>query len=161
LQIAALRRYYRELVDEGLVADHDSHVALRFAQHNECLMQYYHRQLCAFFAQIAQQSIKPSYCYFSSYRRGTTLSKHVDREQCQLTASLLIDYEATRLDDQAWPLYLELPASGEQIPIVLQPGTCVLYRGCELPHYRDEFRGERSTSSFLHYVDEAFSGRLQ
>jgi hypothetical protein len=161
LQIAALRRYYRDLLDEGHVAEHDRQVPLRSAQHNERVMQYYHHQLCGFLGRIAGQTIKPSYGYFASYRRGATLNKHVDREQCKLTASLLLDYIAAPSDDPVWPLYLELPTTGDQIASRLGPGGCVLYRGCELPHYRYELRAERSTSFFLHYVDESFSGPLQ
>jgi hypothetical protein len=161
LQIAALRRYYRSLIEEGHVADHDSQVERRFAQHNERLMRYYHHQLCSVFAGVAGRPLKPSYGYLSSYRRGARLKKHVDRAQCEFTASLLIDYARGPSDDPAWPLYLELPATGERIAIDLEPGGAVLYRGCELPHYRDELHGEYSTSLFLHYVDEAFSDELE
>ena len=159
-QIEALRCYYRDLVDEGHVASCDSQVPLRSARHNEPVMQYYHRQLREFFSCIVGQQVKPSYAYFASYRRGAVLKKHVDREQCKFTASVLIDYVAAPSDDQVWPLSLELPATGEQIDVHLTPGSAVLYRGCELPHYRHELRGERSASFFLHYVDEAFAGRL-
>lgn len=161
LQIAALRRFYRDLIDEGFVAHRDSQVELRFAQHNEPIMRYYHRELRALFARVTGQAILPSYGYFSSYRRGAVLRKHLDRAQCKFTASLLIEYMATPVGDKVWPLYLELPMTGERIAVVLDPGSCVLYRGCELPHYRNEFRGERSTSFFLHYVDSSFSGRLE
>jgi hypothetical protein len=136
-------------------------VPLRSAQHNERLMRYYHAQLCNFFARLVGQPIKPTYGYFASYRRGAVLKKHVDREQCKYTASLLIDYVAAVSDDQAWPLYLELPNTGEQIDIRLAPGDAALYRGCELPHYRDELRGQSSTSFFLHYVDEGFARCLE
>jgi hypothetical protein len=159
LQIAALCRYYRSLLNEGHIATHDRQVDLRSSQHNEPLMLYYHRQLCELFSCITRQTMKPSYGYFASYRHGAVLKKHVDREQCKFTASLLLDYVAGPLDDQAWPLYLELP-TGEQVDICLEPGGCVLYRGCELPHYRYAFRGQRSASFFLHYVDEDFSGQL-
>jgi hypothetical protein len=146
-------------LNEGHVAVCDRQVDLRFSQHNEPLMLYYHRQLCGLFACITRQAIKPSYGYFASYRHGAVLKKHIDRRQCKFTASLLLDYVAASPDDQAWPLYLELP-TGEQVDIRLEPGGCVLYGGCELPHYRDTFRGQRSTSFFLHYVDEDFSGQL-
>jgi hypothetical protein len=72
-----------------------------------------------------------------------------------------IDYAAAPSDDRGWPLYLELPATGQPIAIRLAPGEGVLYRGCELPHDRHELHGERSMSFFLHYVDEAFSGHLR
>lgn len=160
-QLEALRCYYRDLVDQGHVASGDSQVPLRSARHNEPLMQYYHLQLLKYFSDVAGQELKPSYAYFASYRRSAVLKKHTDREQCKFTASVLVDYVAARSDDQVWPLSLELPANGKTIDVCLALGSAVLYRGCELPHYRREFRGERSTSFFLHYVDEAFEGRLE
>lgn len=160
-QIAALNSYYGDLLKEGHVFHHDRQVPLRHAQHNERVMQYYHRQLCSFFARVIGEPIKPSYGYFASYRRGATLEKHRDRKQCKFTASLLLDYLASPSDDQVWPLHLELPATGEQVAVGLQAGGCLLFSGCEQPHYRHELRGERSMSFFLHYVDEAFSGSLE
>lgn len=159
-QIASLNRYYGDLLHEGHVFQHDRQVSLRHAQHNEQVMRYYHHQLCAFFARVAGRPIKPSYGYFASYRRGATLEKHRDRKQCKFTASLLLDYHTAPSDDQVWPLYLELPATGEQIAVGLEPGGCLLFSGCEQPHYRHELRGERSTSFLLHYVDETFSGSI-
>jgi alkylated DNA repair dioxygenase AlkB len=161
LQVAALRSYYRDLVAEGYVAPRDTQVPLRSAQHNEPLMQYYHHQLLDLFRTVTDQPIKPSYGYFISYRRGAALDKHRDREQCKFSASLLIDYEAAASDDASWPLYLELPATGEQVAVELMPGDCVLFSGGVQPHYRHALRAERSTSLLLHYVDEAFSGSLR
>lgn len=160
LQMAALRRYYEDLLREGHTFHQDSQVQSRYALHNEVLMQYYHRQLRGVFSQVVGRSIKPSYGYFASYRRGATLKKHCDREQCTFTASLLLDYVAVPTDDSTWPLYLELQASGEQVAIEQVPGDCVLFTGRALPHYRRELRAERSTSLFFHYVDEVFSGSL-
>jgi hypothetical protein len=160
LQFAALRSYYQNLLDEGHVPNRDDQVQFRFALHNEPLMQYYHRQLCSLFSRIAGKPIKPSYGYLASYRRGAMLKKHRDREQCEFTASLLLDYVAMPTDDLGWPLYLELPGIKKQITIEQTPGDCVLFSGCTQPHYRREFRGERSTSLFFHYVDKEFSGSL-
>ncbi len=155
-QIGALGGYYRALVAEGYVQAADTQVPLRHARHNEPLMRWYHRELTAWFARVAAAAIKPSYGYFASYRPGATLKRHIDRPQCALTASLLLDFAGAA----AWPLHLAQPAGGEEIAVELAPGDAVLYRGCELPHWREAFDGERSASYFLHYVDEEFAGVL-
>lgn len=160
-QLAALRDYYRDLVREGHMFDSDHQVPLRHALHNELVMSFFHRELRELFARIVGDPIKPSYGYMASYRRGAMLAKHCDRKQCQFTASLLIDYAAGPSDDPSWPIFLELPETGEQVAAHLEPGDCVLFRGGELPHYRHALRGERSTSLFLHYVDESFAGPLE
>ena len=38
-------------------------------------------------------------------------------------------------------------------PIDMENGDAVIYLGCELEHYREEFEGEWSSQVFLHYVD--------
>ncbi len=160
LQIAAMARYNRRLVDSGFTAGSDIQVPLRSARYNEPLLRYYQRELAPFISRVAGAAFKPSFGYFASYRHGATLKKHTDRPQCALTASLLLDFAAGSSSANAWPLYLELPASGEQVAIALDVGDAVLFRGCELPHYREPFAGERSASYFLHYVDEGFAGEL-
>jgi hypothetical protein len=160
LQIAAIAHYYRRLVVSGFTAGSDAQVPLRSARHNEPLLRYYHRELAPLISRVAGTAFKPSFGYFASYRQGATLKKHTDRPQCALTASLLLDFDGGPATAKAWPLCLELPASGDQIAIALDVGDAVLFRGCELPHYREPFAGERSASYFLHYVDEGFAGAL-
>jgi len=35
----------------------------------------------------------------------------------------------------------------------LKPGQAVVYLGCELEHFRKEFKGDWHAQTFLHYVD--------
>lgn len=160
-QLGSLREYFQQLVQEGYAASQDKQVSLRSALHNERLMRYYHHELCGVFARVVDSPIKPSYSYFASYRRGATLERHVDREQCKFTASVLLDYAARPGDDSVWPLYLDLPATGERAVVELSPGDCVLFCGQVQPHYRYELRANASTSLLFHYVDESFAGSLQ
>ncbi|HEX8114134.1 MAG TPA: hypothetical protein VF516_40665 [Kofleriaceae bacterium] len=160
-QMLALCSYYRGLRNEGHLFSQDDLVPLRHAMPSERVMQYYHRELYGLFARVIGDPIKPSYAYLASYRRGAALARHLDREQCKFTASLLLEYLAGPSDDRVWPIHLELPASDEPVAVHLEPGDCLLFSGCDQPHYRQELRGERSTSFLLHYVDEAFSGSLE
>jgi len=36
----------------------------------------------------------------------------------------------------------------------LEKGDGALYLGCELEHWREEFKGDHYFQTFLHYVDE-------
>lgn len=158
--IVAMRHYYRRVLDEGFVYFRDGQVPLRFAQHSEPLMVYYHRQLCSLFEAIVGEPIKCSYPYFGAYRTGAELEKHIDREQCEVTASLLIDQLPRPEDVSDWPLYLEIPATGEQVAMRMGIGDGSLYKGRELPHYRFPFAGELTTCHFYHYVKADFTGPL-
>ena len=51
---------------------------------------------------LAEQAVKPTYCYASVYRGGAALGAHMDRRQCEYTLSLLVEQEpASR---EPWPL---------------------------------------------------------
>jgi hypothetical protein len=158
--VLAMREYYRRILEEGFVHFRDRQVPLRFAEQNEPLMVYYHHQLCSLFEAVAGEPIKCSYPYFAAYRTGAVLDKHVDREQCEMTASLLIDQLPRPEDLSDWPLYLEIPATGEQVTMDLGIGDASLFKGRELPHYRLAFEGQLTTCHFYHYVKAGFTGPL-
>lgn len=95
------------------------------------------------------RALFPTYSYFRVYREGDTLQRHKDRPACEISVSLSLGYEGAT----DWPLWLE----GTEGPIAasLQPGDGVLYRGIELTHWREPFRGKSAAQVFLHYVDQA------
>src|SRR5205085_12676542 len=125
---------------------------------------------------------KPSYVYAASYKEGAVLDPHVDREQCEYSISLQVDYYPEPLDGiSPWPLFLEpfvppkdASASDRRFEqsefksddelkraVHLANGDGLLYKGRELVHYRNALPdGNRSTSLFFHYVSESFSGTL-
>jgi hypothetical protein len=37
--------------------------------------------------------------------------------------------------------------------VILQPGDMVIYRGCDIKHWRDPYDGNQQIQVFLHYVD--------
>jgi hypothetical protein len=52
-----------------------------------------------------------------------------------------------------WPIYLE--PSGETgkkgVRVDLKPGDMLVYKGCELEHWREKFKGKECVQVFLHY----------
>lgn len=162
LQLGAMRRYYRALVADGRLPLGDSQVSERYGLHSEVLASFFHPQLTNLVSRIAGEPVKPSYLYFASYRPGAVLPKHVDREQCEFSISLLADYVPEPDGPCGWPLYMENPTAPEVVHAAdLSVGDALLYRGRELIHYRHPLPdGHQSTSVFLHYVREDFSGSL-
>jgi hypothetical protein len=49
------------------------------------------------------------------------------------------------LGGDPWPIFVE------GVPVDLTPGDLLLYKGCELEHWREEFQGEQCGQLFLHY----------
>jgi len=161
-QLCAMRRYYRDLVAGGGLPLGDSLVRDRYQLHSEELAKILHLQLTGLASRIAGESVKPSYVYFSSYRPGASLPRHTDREQCEFSISLLVDYSPDPKGLSGWPLILENPAK-QQLAFAadLAIGDALFYKGRQLVHHRPALpAGHRSTSLFLHYVRTDFSGRL-
>lgn len=163
-QIAALRRYYRQLVAEGHVRFDDRQVPLRFSTHNEPLARFFLRALTGVVGELAGEPVKPSYVFFGSYRPGAVLEPHKDRDQCAISISLQIDYEPDPEGTSPWPLFLGLDDDaprGRSAAVHLGLGDGLFYRGTELVHWRDALpEGHTSTSLFLHYVPRDFEGSL-
>jgi hypothetical protein len=161
-QIGALRQYYRPLVAAGGLPLGDNQVAERYWLHSEPMARFFHLQLTRFVSQIADEPTRPSYVYFASYQPGSALPRHVDREQCEFSISLLVDYDPEPDGPCGWPLFLDDPRRpGDVVAADLGLGDALFYRGRELYHYRDRLPdGHQSTSYFLHYVREDYAGRL-
>lgn len=89
----------------------------------------------------------PCYSYLRIYGNGAVLPKHLDRPSCEISISLSLGFKA----DKIWPLCVE--ADGQTRPLELVPGDLLVYRGADIPHWRDPFQGEWWVQTFLHYVD--------
>ena len=89
-----------------------------------------------------------TYYYDRYYFSGQELTKHADRDACEISVSIHI---STNLpDDQKdWPFKIKTPDTytdkkktailvpGEERALVLNPGDGIIYSGCDRPHWRD------------------------
>ena len=87
------------------------------------------------------KKLMPTYSYFRLYMTGSELVKHIDRPSCEISSTLCLGYDS----DYNWPMFVE----GK--PIHLNPGDMIIYRGCELEHWREPFKGVNHAQVFLHY----------
>jgi len=103
--------------------------------------------------------LSETYSYARIYKKGDILERHKDRYSCEISTTM-------HLGGDEWSIYLEPDASigevkdGEYIPsdskgveVKLKPGDMLMYRGCELEHWRDAFEGTDCGQVFLHYND--------
>ncbi len=157
--LSALRRYYRYHLRHGTFRLGDSQSSSRYVAFNEPVARFFHHQLTSRISEIVGESVKPSYCYFSSYTEGALLEMHTDREQCEFSVSLCIDYSPEPDLATPWPLRLHI--NGGQVQVFQALGDALLYRGREIPHSRGPLpKGHSSTSLFFHFVRQDFTGSL-
>jgi len=86
----------------------------------------------------------PTYTYSRIYYKGEELKIHKDRPSCEISATMTVDFS----DYPIWPIHM-----GNAKNVILDRGDLCLYRGCELDHYRDKFKGDWQVQVFFHYVD--------
>lgn len=97
--------------------------------------------------QATGLKLLPCYSFLRIYGPGAVLPRHVDRPSCEISASLTLGFRAPSL----WPLGVH--TEGEDKSVGLAPGDMLIYRGADVPHWRDQFSGEWWVQTFLHYVD--------
>ena len=157
--IAALRRYYRHQLRTGNLYLGDDQSPLRYIAYNDPVARFFQRQLAPAFSALAGEPLKASYVYLASYQPGAILQKHTDREQCDFSITLCLDYSPEPRNATPWPLQLHKKSG--TLKVFQAIGDALLYRGCQLPHSRDPLPdGHTSTSIFFHYVRKDFTGSL-
>lgn len=157
--IAALRRYYRQRIRSGAIQLGDRQSDRRYVVHNDPVARFFHQQLASTLSEVAGEPVKPSYVYSASYLSGAELKKHTDREQCEVSITLCLDFSPEPNLATPWPIHLETPRGATTVYQALGDGLA--YRGTRLPHHRGVLsEGQTSTSIFFHYVASDFAGSL-
>jgi len=90
--------------------------------------------------------LSPTYSYARIYKKGDVLARHKDRYSCEISTTL-------NLGGDSWSIYLDPTGRTGQagIEVNLNPGDMLIYSGCELEHWREEFKGKDCGQVFLHY----------
>ena len=95
--------------------------------------------------------LNETYSYARIYKKGDVLERHKDRYSCEVSTTL-------NLGGDEWPIYLE--PSGEEekegIKVILNQGDMLVYKGCDVEHWREAFEGENCGQVFLHYNDASY-----
>ncbi len=89
----------------------------------------------------------PTYSYIRLYRNGDALSPHVDRLACEVSVSLCLTRDVGEYSAYDWPIFM----NGIAVPTY--PGNAVIYKGCDIQHWREPFVGIQQSQLFLHYID--------
>ena len=95
--------------------------------------------------KILGKKLYNTYYYDRFYFPGQALTKHADRDSCEISVTTHI---STNLKEP-WPIWIKTPDTyadkkktiiskkGEDHSVVLSAGDGMIYKGCERPHWRD------------------------
>ena len=88
-------------------------------------------------------SLIENYSYCRIYIKGNVLEKHTDRKHCEFSTTL-------NIAGDSWPIFIKNKKS-KNVQVDLLPGDMLVYRGCDLEHWREPFTGNKCTQVFLHF----------
>ena len=103
----------------------------------------------------------PTYTYARAYKKGDCLHRHKDRPSCEISTTI-------NLGGDPWPIFIDGTGADNVIDerknivkpnapagtrVDLEVGDMLIYRGCELEHWREPFEGDSCGQVFLHYND--------
>lgn len=91
------------------------------------------------------KEVLPTYSYARLYTEGEILSKHKDRPSCEISVTVTLDYDKAV---PVWPIKM-----GTNDNIFIEKGDGVLYKGCQIEHWREPYKGKWQTQAFFHFVD--------
>jgi len=101
----------------------------------------------------------PTYSYARAYKKGDILKRHKDRPSCEISTTI-------HLGGNQWSIFIDptgsnniideyknihKPDAPQGVKVDLDIGDMLVYSGCELEHWREQFQGDVCVQVFLHY----------
>ena len=101
----------------------------------------------------------PTYSYARAYKKGDILKRHKDRPSCEISTTI-------HLGGDQWSIFIDptgsnnvideyknimKPDAPQGVKVDLDVGDMLVYSGCELEHWREQFQGNVCVQVFLHY----------
>jgi hypothetical protein len=164
----ALLKEECEFTPEGA----DAQVAGVHSVYSDTLMETLLHFLLPIMEKNTGLSLCPTYTYYRVYRPGADLKRHKDRESCEISTTVCLGNNYIVSDPSYnWGMYVDKESTkvsfgpnGEFISgnnpgqcIKQNPGDIIVYRGCDVEHWRDPFvaaTGSYQVQAFFHYIDK-------
>ena len=136
-------------VDEFIYNETESQVDGSIARYWHPHYRQAHTDIRKIIEMAIERKLYNTYYYDRFYFSGQQLTKHTDRDACEISVSIHIN---TNLEEN-WPIYFKTPdkytdspkkkisQKGKIVGLNLERGDGVVYKGCERPHWRDAMPG--------------------
>jgi hypothetical protein len=137
----------------------DPQAPISYSCYGDCLMDTLAFLSTETVEKYTDLKLIPEYSYWRFYQHGEELKRHRDRESCEISATLCLGYNNSNLTSEEqetynWPMFVEDYNDVDNgLPVHLQPGDIIIYKGCELDHWREKFKGLNHAQVFIHYND--------
>ena len=92
-------------------------------------------------------NLQSTFSYARIYKKGEVLSKHMDRNACEYSATITLDYSGKK----PWNFLFK---DQKEESILINRGDIFIYDGVKLPHWRDVLQDEWQTQVMLFFSKE-------
>jgi hypothetical protein len=124
----------------------DQQIPNTYSHYGDLVMETLLQRVKPVMEKHTKLKLSETYSYARIYKKGDILHRHKDRPSCEISTTI-------NLGGDSWPIYLDPTGKEGQagIKIDLDPGDMLIYSGCDLEHWREEFTGDNCGQVFLHY----------
>ena len=144
----------------------DGQIPHTYASYSDIVMETLMLKCQLIMEKTTGLKLNPAYTFARIYKNGDVLKRHKDRFSCEISTTI-------NLGGDSWALYLDptgasnvinekqnliKPNAPKGIKVDLKPGDMLVYRGCELEHWRNKFKGKECIQAFLHYNNRQTPG---
>ena len=163
--------YWGKKLDQYTYSENEMQVEGSFACYWHPQYRSIHSGIRVKLEKVLGRKLYNTYYYDRFYFPGQALSRHADRDACEI--SVTVHISSNNIEDP-WAIWIKTPDTytdenrtfiskrGENRSVILSPGDGMIYKGCERPHWRDPLPFPRDPSSelgtayyhqvFFHYV---------
>lgn len=143
------RAVARHLFDERFISPfteyfgiwNDEQIPETYSHYSDIVMETLLQKVKPIMEKESGLNLIETYSYARIYKKGDELIRHKDRYSCEISTTM-------NLGGDDWAIFLE-----PDIKVDLKPGDMLMYRGCDLEHWREPFEGNDCGQVFLHYND--------
>lgn len=121
----------------------------QYARYAEPIVEVILENSTSEISSLVGKSVVPTYSYSRIYVKGDELVRHTDRPSCEYSVTVHVATVG-----EPWPVWMQ-KEGGPPTKVVLYPGDAVVYKGCEIAHWRDPMVDcDINVQFMLHYVTE-------
>jgi len=149
----------------GFYEGQDEHVPNTYTHYGNVAMETLMLKCQPIMEKTTGLKLDPNYTYARIYKKGDILHRHKDRFSCEISTTM-------NLGGDEWSIFLSpnenvgIPdgkkitteSKAKGVKIDLKPGDMLVYRGMELEHWREKFKGEECVQVFMHYNNRKTPG---
>ena len=149
----------------GYYAEANEQVPHTYSSYSDIAMETLMLKCQPIMEKTTGLKLYPAYTYARIYKKGDELKRHKDRFSCEISTTM-------NLGGDKWPIYLNphenvgepdgkkitMSSKAKGLKIDLDPGDMLIYRGVELEHWREKFKGKDCAQVFLHYNNSKTPG---